>query len=154
MVINGILEDKKNNLWVSTNNGLSKIAIDSLLIKNYFEVDGLQNKEFNPGACFKSKTGEMFFGGINGINMFFPDSIKSNPYKPDVYITRLLVNNMPVNPGEKTNGRVILKKSIVETNEIKLSHTDNLISFEFAALNYRLPEKNQYAYKLEGLKKK
>lgn len=151
--IYGILEDGSGNLWLSTNRGLSKFNSTVQRFKNYDVKDGLQGNEFNPGSSFKGKSGEMFFGGVNGLNAFFPDKIRDNPHKPPIFITDFKLLNKSVPIGLNSDGRSVLEKSIIETDTIILSHTDHVISLEYAALNYELPEKNRYAYLLEGFEK-
>jgi hypothetical protein len=140
-VIYGILEDHRGNLWLSTTKGLSKYNPQEQTSRNYTTEDGLQNIEFNSGAYYKNPvTGEMFFGGLNGLNSFFPDTIKPNPYINPVVITAF----------KKSNRLVTFNKAIDEIEEIKLSHKDSFFSFEFVTPEYRSPDKIQYAYKLEG----
>ncbi len=154
--IAGILEDNHHNLWVSSNNGLSKATISSvgekiqLTYRNYSTLDGLQDKIFNKWAFLKSKSGEMYFGGISGFNAFFPDSIKDNPYLPPVHITDFLLFNKPVPIGAKNSP---LKKHISQTEELVLKHEQSVFTFKFVALNYIYSEKNQYAYMMEGFEK-
>jgi PAS domain S-box-containing protein len=138
--IYGILEDEKGNLWLSTNKGLSMFNPAINGFKNYSVHDGLQSNEFNAGAYYKSQQGEMFFGGVNGFNAFYPREIKDNPYIPPVFIIGFRLFNRSLK----------FPKAFPNLEEIKLSYKDNFISFEFVALNYRVPEENQYAYKLEG----
>ncbi len=139
-VILGILPDNKGNLWLSTNKGISRFNPHTKLFKNYDLNDGLQEKEFNQGAYYKSKTGEMFFGGVNGFNAFFADKIIDNEIIPPVYLTTLSV----------FDEKMELPNPIPENYKIELSYSQNFFSFEFAALSYVAPEKNQYTYKLEG----
>ncbi len=137
----GILDDDKGNLWISTTRGLSKFNPNDHSFKNYNERDGLQSDEFNGGAHYKNRSGEMFFGGINGFNVFYPDRIKDNQYIPPIVITAF----------QKLNKEVQSDKSIFELKELILSPRDYFFSFEFAALDYTAPQKNRYAYKMEGL---
>jgi ligand-binding sensor domain-containing protein/signal transduction histidine kinase len=137
-VIYGILEDDFGNLWLSSNHGLWRFNPRTKACKNYDERDGLQSKEFSGGAYHKTANGEMFFGGINGLNCFSPDSIKDNLYVPPVVISAF-------KKFDEIVGR--------EVEEIELSYKDNFFSIEFAALDYANPAKNQYAYKLEGFDK-
>ncbi len=139
--IYGILEDNKGNLWLSTNNGLSRFNPETELFNNYNIKDGLQNTEFNGGSYYKSRSGELFFGGITGFNSFFPDDIKDNKYIPPIVITSF----------QKFNKPVLFDKPVYELSEINLSYKDYVFSFEFAALDYAAPEKNEYAYMMEGL---
>ena len=146
-MINGILEDKNGNLWLSTNKGLSRFNPKTKIFRNYNALDGLQSDEFHFHANFKAKNGEMFFGGINGFNGFYPDSIKDNPHVPPVVLTDFQIFNKSIRPGAKSP----LKKSILVTDKIVLSSDQSVFSFEFAALDYREPTKNKYAYQMEGV---
>jgi len=152
-VIYGILEDDHGNLWISTNNGLSKFNPGTEVFKNYDSRDGLQSNEFMYGACCRSTSGEMIFGGINGFNVFSPDSIRDNPHLPFIVITGLQIFNKPVGIGEEVDGRIILQQHISAAREIKLSYRHTGFSFEYAGLHYAAPDRNQYAYKMEGLEK-
>ncbi len=148
--IYGILQDDINNLWLSTNKGLSKFNIKTVMFRNYFESDGLQNDQFFWGASLKLSTGEMLFGGINGFNMFYPDSISDNLFKPPVVITDFQIFNESVMIGKEYKGHIILNKPIYETNKLELTYKHKVISFEFASLDYSNPKNNKYAYKMEG----
>jgi len=149
-VIYSILEDSQGNLWMGTNRGLVKFNPKESTFKNYDSNDGLQSDEFNYGALYKNKEGELFFGGINGFNVFFPGDIKDDPFMPPIVITDLLIKNISVEPGWKNPGSP-LKNTIDETDELKLTYQQsNVFSFEFAALHYANPQKNRYKYKLEG----
>ncbi|UCH92306.1 MAG: PAS domain-containing protein [Candidatus Aminicenantes bacterium] len=152
-VIFGILEDDHGNLWLSTYNGLSKFNPKTRVFNNYDSSDGLQGNEFYYGGYWKSKSGEMLFGGINGFNAFFPDSITDNPSPPSVVITDFKIANKSVPIGEEVDGEIILTKHISTTGEIKLSHKHNILSFDYVGLHYAAPESNRYAYKMEGLDK-
>ncbi len=153
-VVYGILEDEHGNLWVSTNRGISKITIsydnklnkEILKFKTYDVTDGLQSNEFSYSAYFKSpKTGEMFFGGPNGFNSFYPDSIKHNTYIPPIVVTQLKYYS-----SETIKQKPAIVKGITADQNIELSYKDNILVFEFAALSFRESFKNEYAYKLEG----
>ncbi|TNJ46591.1 response regulator [Tamlana fucoidanivorans] len=149
-VIKGILEDDQGFLWLSTNKGLSKFDPKKVSFKNYDMNDGLQNNEFQELARLKRRNGEMLFGGINGFNAFFPENIKDNHVEAETVITKLSVSNQVVNIGDQVNGRVILEQSINQTDKITLKHNENNLSFEFGALHYASPDKNKFAYILEG----
>ena len=149
-VIYGILEDKRGFLWISTNNGISKFEPATETFKNYSIKDGLQDFEFNMGAFYKSRSGEMFFGGISGLNAFFPDFIKDNNHIPPIAITGFQLFNQTVEIGNKIGGRIILEKSITETETIHLRYNQNNFTFEFSALDYVYPHANRYAFKMEG----
>ncbi len=148
--ITGILEDEQDNLWISTTNGLSKFNIKNNFFTNYIESDGLQSNEFTHNAYFKDQNGKMFFGGFNGFNAFYPDSVKLNPIVPDVAFTDLKIFNNSVKIGEQIGGDIILSKPINNLSEIILSHRNHVFTLVFAALHYTQTERNQYAYKLEG----
>ncbi|MCD9015687.1 hybrid sensor histidine kinase/response regulator [Parachryseolinea silvisoli] len=142
----GIQEDGAGKLWVSTNFGITCFDPVHNNFKNYTVHDGLPGSQFNRWASAKLSTGELLFGGTEGFTLFHPDSMKVNTIKPPVYITGFRVLNKPVMIGENE----ILKKNILCTSEIELSYLDNVISFEFAALNYLEADKNRYRYKMEG----
>lgn len=146
-VVYGILEDKGGDLWLSTNKGLSKFNIKRKFFTNYNTSDGLQSNEFNGGSYYASPTGEMFFGGINGFNSFYPLDIKQNTKIPEIVISDFQISNKSVVPGEES----VLDKSIIYTEQIDLNYTDNMFSFEFTSLNFASSEKNQYKYKMIGL---
>jgi signal transduction histidine kinase len=140
----GILEDDQGFLWLSTNNGLAKFDPQTETFRNYDVSDGLQSKEFRTGAYHKSKSGEMFFGGINGFNAFYPDSIsEDNPYIPPVVLTSFTQGGEPVDVNAAADS----------ISKFTLGWPNNFFEFEFAALSYSRPEKNQYAYMLEGFDK-
>jgi ligand-binding sensor domain-containing protein/signal transduction histidine kinase len=142
-VVYGILEDDHGYLWLSTNAGLSKFDPATAQFTNYGVADGLQSKEFNAGAFHKSSSGEMFFGGVNGFNAFYPNSVKRNLTIPPVVLTKL-----------KQGGTVMDTENLAESTErVTFRWPDNFFEFEFAALNYCQPERNQYAYMLVGLDK-
>jgi signal transduction histidine kinase/ligand-binding sensor domain-containing protein/CheY-like chemotaxis protein/AraC-like DNA-binding protein len=148
--IKGITEDSAGNLWISTSNGLTKLNPQTLEFKKYNTADGLQGLEFEANAYLKTKSGEMFFGGVNGFNYFYPENIKTNKYSPQVYITGFNIFNKEVLPNQKDSP---LSKDISFTQNIELNYQQSSISFDFAALNYIAAENNVYAYQLEGLDK-
>ncbi|MEW5867798.1 MAG: two-component regulator propeller domain-containing protein [Chloroflexota bacterium] len=144
-----ILEDEQGNLWISSNKGLSRFDPSSEVFKNYDVRDGLQSNEFNRGACFKGRDGTLYFGGVNGFSAFQPAQIVDNPHLPPVVITELRILNKPVGIG----GDSPLQKAIegyTQADGLTFSYWDYVFSFEFAALDYSIPEKNRYAYMLEG----
>ena len=157
-IVYGILEDNSKNLWVSTNFGLVKAGDivenpDSVTFRVYESDDGLQSKQFNYNAFYKCNSGEMVFGGIKGFNTFYPDRIEDNIIPPNIVIADLRIFNKSIAVGEELAGRKILKKSISETERIKLGFKQNIISIEFSALHYANPKKNMFKYILEGYDK-
>lgn len=152
-MIYGVLEDAKQNLWISTNRGLVKFNRKRNSFRIFGLSDGIQDLEFKTDAALKSQNGQMYFGGINGFNMFYPDSIKDNIKPPEVRITNFKVFNKTVPVGKMSDGRTIIEKPISIANEIHLSYKDYVISFEFSALHFVSPEKNLFAYKMENFDK-
>ncbi len=143
-VIYGVLCDDAGRIWFSSNRGISRCDPETGIIANYDVSDGLQSMEFNGQAAYKAGNGEMFFGGINGYNSFFPDSIIANPNIPRVAVTDFRIFDNPVQVG----GDSPLQANILETSEITLPHWQNDVSFTFAALHYNCPSKNRYSYML------
>lgn len=148
--LKGIIEDSSGNLWISTNSGLTRFNTLTREIKNYFSTDGLQSNEFNDGAFFKDKDGNLFFGGINGVTYFNPDEIKENTFLPRIVLTDFEIFNESV---EGSPDNPYLKKNITYAEEINLTYKESVFSFRFASLIYNNPQKNQYAYKMEGFDK-
>lgn len=145
-VVYGILEDNKGALWVSSNHGLIKIFPDLRKIKYFTTGDGLQSNQFSGGACYHSSNGMMWFGGIQGLNSFYPNQIQDNQHIPPVVITDFKISNKSIHPGEKSP----LSKTIEATESIELEYDQNFFSFEYAALTFSYPTENEYAYILEG----
>jgi len=151
-VIYGILEDNNNYIWLSTNKGISKFNPKTEEFRNYDVKDGLQGDEFNGGAYFQSEDGRLFFGGMNGINTFHPDSLRDNEHIPPVVVTDFKIFNksVTIQSSGSEEGMPFLPVHISETDEILLSYKESVFSFEFSALHYSVPGKNQYAYMMEG----
>lgn len=146
--INSILTDSKDRLWLGTNNGLSCFDPATETFRNYDRHDGLQDEIFLPNSAFEAPDGRLFFGGVNGFNIFHPDSVvRENPNPPRVLITDLKIFNQSVQPGPDG----VLSKPVMDTREIELSYQHTVVSFELLALGYSQPEKNQYAYMMEGV---
>lgn len=143
-----VLVDNKNKVWVCTTNGLSKFDPVTLKFRNYNVSDGLQGNEFERYVGLKTKDGHLIFGGSNGFNNFFPDSIKDNPVIPRVVITGLKLFNKQVTVIEPGSP---LKEHISVSRKLTLNHKQSVITFEFSAINFSSPEHNQYAFKLEPL---
>lgn len=144
--IQGILEDKAGRLWISTKNGLSRFDPQTETFRNYDVSDGLQSNDFSRASYAQGPDGEMFFGGSKGLNAFYPEAIRDNPYVPPVVITSFKVFNKPVPVGPES----LLKKAIPYVDSLTLSYRESVFSFEFAALSYANAQKNHYRYKLEG----
>ena len=142
-VVYGILRDADSNLWLSTNKGISKFSLQQKIFKNYNMKDGLPNNEFNAGAYSKSKSGKFYFGSIDGLTSFYPDSISENKYVPKIAVTDFKIFDKTMKDFN----------CFVGGEEIHLNYNDNYFSFEFAALDFTEPANNQYAYMLQGFDK-
>jgi ligand-binding sensor domain-containing protein len=140
-VVYGILEDKTGSLWLSTNWGLSRFNPSDRSFVHYDVRDGLQSNEFNIGAYFENSNGEMYFGGMNGFNLFNPSDIKTNDLMPRTVITSFRIFNHEV--GRELNN----------DDTIVLSAEDNFFTIEFSALDYTNPYKNRYRYYLQNYDK-
>ncbi len=148
----GILEDDTPaaqggpNLWVSTLDGLYKFNIQTAMFTEYDMGDGLQDAQFSISSFIKARDGAMFFGGKGGFNVFYPEQITANSYIPPVVLTDFQLFNRPVPIRPESP----LPKAISLLDTLNLTYKDSVFSFEFAALSYSTPERNQYAYMLEG----
>ena len=146
-LINAILEDNRNNLWISTNNGICRYNYKNNTFSNYTESDGLQGDQFFQQSSLKTRKGELYFGGTNGFNSFSPDRFKDNDFNPPVYLNDFQIFNKPVIYGGSGSQ---FPTYIGEAKEINLSWYQSVFSFGFTAISFTNPEKNQYAYMMEG----
>ncbi|MEM6697400.1 MAG: triple tyrosine motif-containing protein, partial [Bacteroidota bacterium] len=146
-VIYSVLNDERGNLWMSSNKGIISYRPETGKIRNFTAEDGMQSNEFNTHAFGKSPTGELLFGGINGLNVFHPDDLQENQFVPEVRITGLAVNNKAVGIQDSTS---ILSEAIEFTSVIRLTFQQNSINLSFAALEFTAPKKNTFSYYLEG----
>lgn len=152
-LVYGILEDDNANLWLSTGKGLSKFDPEKELFKTYKADDGIQSDRFYYGSYFKNNSGELLFGGQNGLTVFDPDQLSDNQYIPPVVITDFKIFNKKVLIGVEFEGKKILEKSISESKEIIVDYKHSVLTFDYVALNYLNSPKNEYAYILEGFEK-
>jgi len=143
----GIREDNNGVIWMSTENGISAWSPVKKNFRNFDYTDGIQGNQFNPGAAFKAKNGELFFGGSNGFTRFDPNLIKENPVAPKVIITGLEINNQTVNQLNEPN---IIRQSVITLSQLELKYNQNSLRFTFVANNFLLPQKNRYKYRLTG----
>lgn len=178
----GLLEDSLGNIWCSSFNGLSRLnfkvfesltkvdngrnPFESPLFRNFDTSQGLQGIEFNQGAAYKDRKGTLYFGGTNGLNYFSTSDIRESNFVPPVLITGFRIFNrevsvLPSEKGTSQGGVKIVKKDdvyylpreITDIKELTLTYRESVISFDFAAMDFSQPEKNQYAYKLAGFDK-
>ncbi len=148
-IVYGVLVDGGQRLWMSTNQGLARFDPRTETFRAYGPEEGIQSNEFNRAAYFKSARGELFFGGLNGFNAFRPEQVRNDPFPPRMALTDFLLFNKSLSLSDDAHPSP-LEKVIGATERLTLSHRDSMITFEFAALHYADPQKNQYAYMLEG----
>lgn len=155
-VILNVIEDEKHSFWVSTPNGLcnaipfkknNEIALN---IINYDAMNNLQSQEFNDNAAYRTKQGELIFGGTSGFNIITPSFIKKTISLPKIVFTDLQILNKNVEPGELINNRVLLQRSISQMNKVNLKYHENYFSIQFASLEFAHSVKDKYAYMLKG----
>jgi signal transduction histidine kinase/ligand-binding sensor domain-containing protein/CheY-like chemotaxis protein len=147
-VVGCILDDRQGNMWMSTNNGISRFDPRQQTFKNYSVVDGLPGPDLTGwGACYKSASGEMFFGGFSGATAFHPDNVVDSSYAPAVVLTDFRLAGTPV----EVRAGSPLQKSITQTTAVTLAPDQNTFSLEFSALSYLNASTNHYRYKLEGV---
>ncbi|MDC0584111.1 hypothetical protein OAO55_00080 [Bacteroidales bacterium] len=152
-MIKGIVEDDHGNLWISTGKGLSKFNPETEKFRNYTKADGLQDNDFLDLSYLKRKNGELLFGGVNGFNAFYPDSIKDNPFKPNVIISNFKINHKNAVIGKKYSRFVNLPQAISLTHEINVNYKEQVLDFEFSSDHYALPNYNKFRYKLDPVEK-
>ena len=140
--IKSVLPENDSVLWIATSHGLDCLVLknDTAIagLKNFTAADGLQSNAFNVGPALKLTSGELCFGGINGFNLFWPGAIVYNSVIPPVHLSSFRINDQVVD---------------LSRSDWRLAYDQNNFSFEMAGLNYDRPEKNQFAYQLEGFDK-
>ncbi|MCP5062738.1 MAG: SpoIIE family protein phosphatase [Ignavibacteriae bacterium] len=150
--ISDMLQDQKGNYWISSFKGLSKFLPSQnnspTTVINYDLADGLQGYEFYPQSKLITSDGQILLGGRNGLNSFYPGNI--NPYPPEIIVKNFELFNKSVTPGDSGSP---LEKAIYSTEEISLSHEQNVFGFEFQAMHFSRPGKNIYSYKMDGVDK-
>ncbi len=152
--IMGLLFDGNKSIWASHKKGLTRINSTNFDLQSFNMHDGLQGMEFCQSSCYRdSATGELYFGGTNGMNSFFSNKIHINNVKPKVVFTKLTVANQIIEPETKINNRLVLGKSILCAKELTLTWWDKTFSLEFSALHYANPLGNKYKYRLVGYDK-
>jgi ligand-binding sensor domain-containing protein/signal transduction histidine kinase len=140
-VVYGVLEDRQHRFWLSTNEGISCCDPDRMTFRNYTRHDGLQADEFNFNAYSRSPDGALYFGGVNGVNVVMPDRVAENRHVPPVVFTGFRIFDRQMNTAVAP----------FAATEVTLDYDENFITIEYAALDYALPERNRYAYRLEGM---
>ncbi|MDR1938130.1 MAG: hypothetical protein LBQ73_06510, partial [Tannerellaceae bacterium] len=151
--INGIVSDD-DRLWLSTNRGLVRYSISGGDVRLYSQSNsGLGSDEFLQGSYYKSPNGEIFFGGTNGLNTFYPAEIQDSVTISKVYLTQLSISNEPVLINKEINGRVVLTRNISESKKITLRYSDKNFTLGFVAMGSYKPYSTVYACKLEGFDK-
>ena len=163
-VVYGMLQDHAGQIWLSSENGLARVTPATMQVKAYDERDGLQGNRFSPNAYYQNARGLMFFGGPNGFNVFNPARLRDNPTIPPIVLTWFEIFNQLIEPGgsytlpvprghdqaRRPRRPAPITQSITESDHITLSYKENVFAFTFAALDFTIPEKNRYAYMLEG----
>ena len=157
-LILSMIEDNGHTLWVGTSSGLSNLIISknpetneyTYTFKNYDEANGLQGGEFNENSVFQSGKGELFFGGPNGYNVFYPADLKLYNIPSKLYFTDIQVFNQSISCKTMLNSHHLLEKPIIYAPEIRLRYNENVVTIEFADVNFLHPEHIKYSYILEN----
>ncbi|GAB4286245.1 MAG: hypothetical protein Kow0068_11820 [Marinilabiliales bacterium] len=140
-VVYAVVEDEVNHLWLTTNQGVFQFDPYTEVFINYNVEDGIQSNEFNLNSYYQTEDGEIFFGGLNGLNSFYPYEITKNEFIPPIVITDVKIFNKSLN------------KQLLNNDTLILNYDQNFIEIEFSALDFTSPLKNRYRYKLEGFDK-
>jgi ligand-binding sensor domain-containing protein/signal transduction histidine kinase len=142
--------DESGQLWISTNKGLGRFDPCTKRCKIYTKADGLQSNEFNFRSVMRTTDGRLFFGSRKGFNIIYPQNLIENKNVPRILITDFSIFNKPVKVGSPDSP---LSKHISETEQLTLSYQQSVFTFGFAVMDFTMPEKNQYAFKMEGFDK-
>ncbi len=155
-VVYGLLDDQSGNIWGSTNKGIFCTLIQKnkpnleISFRNFTKREELQDDEFNTGAFAKLPNGNLAFGGVNGLNVFNPKDVLQSSFIPNVFITKILVENNIVLPNDNTG---VLSENIEKAKSITLTHLQDILTLEFASLDFSNPLQNKYRYQLIGIDK-
>ncbi len=147
-IVEFIVQDNDGLLWLGTSHGVASLNPLTGEMKNFDSKDGFGQDVFIHEACLRASNGFLYFGGINGFNVFHPNNLQYNTHVPPVIITDFQIFNQSVEPGDAFGNKI--GQSIFTADKITLTYKDNVFSFEFAALDFTSPERNQYAFKMEG----
>lgn len=154
-LIYGLVGDEHGDLWISTNRGLARFDPRRGDFRTYDWQDGLQSDEFNGGSYHRGADGELFFGGIDGFNAFYPAAFEDSDFAPPVVLTDLWLAGRRLRPGDTVaGGRVPLPCCLTATRTIHLTHRDRVFSIGFSALDLTNPRKNRFAYRLLGFERR
>ncbi|WP_406685169.1 response regulator [Seonamhaeicola sp. MEBiC1930] len=145
--ITSIIEDSINNIWISSNSGISKLDFSTGIFKQYTEKDGLLSNDYNINATFIDNKKNLYFGNYLGIDFFNPSNIITNNIVPALYLTDFKLFNKTVTPNKDNSP---IQAVIGETKNLTLDHTQSVFTIEYTGVNFTRPEKNNYAYYLEG----
>ena len=140
-VIYGVRPDAQGRLWVSTNHGLARFDPQTGRSWSFDLTNGLQSLQFHLGASLRTREGRLLFGSVDGLYDFDPEAIRPDAYAPPIVFTSMRVFNEPLR----------LPAALEATAEVALSYRDKVVSLEFAALDYSIPRRTHYAYRMEGL---
>lgn len=149
-----IQEDSRGHIWLGTPNGLSELVPEAnggASFRRYTPADGLQGLQFNENAAYKTRSGELFFGGPMGFNVFTPEQLKESKNRQRIMLTDFQLFQKSLRIGEAVDGRIILPKAITETQQVVLPTGQNYFSIEYSTLNYFHSEKSEVQYMLKGL---
>ncbi|MDH6304672.1 signal transduction histidine kinase/ligand-binding sensor domain-containing protein/DNA-binding response OmpR family regulator [Parabacteroides sp. PF5-5] len=149
-VVCGIKRDGNNNLWISTNYGMSQFNLINKTFVNYYASDGLQGNEFSKSASLINFKGQFIFGGISGITFFNPQDICFQEKKLQIHITDFYIHDKPVRKNTKSGSYTIIDTSVMSAENFNLSHSDNSFSIEFSTMEFNTPERISYMYSING----
>lgn len=149
--IAGLCKDNKGNIWISTFNGISRYSPDSDTFINFYAGDGLQGNEFTRGAFFRTRSGNIIFGGTNGITTFVPESIINSPVKLDLAITSFQLSGEPVSTQTLSGGKPVIEGPVDEADTFHLSYQDNTFRIVFSTLRFENTRQTYYKYRIREL---
>ena len=152
-VVCGIGQDDRGDLWLTTYMGLSHFRQATSSFVNYDVKDGLQGNEFFHGAYFKDKNGKLYFGGVNGVTSFYPESMTAESYDFKVEITDFSLSQQPVNINTRSGGKPIIETAVADARNFSLAHNDNTFTISFSTLTYNNTQQIVYSYRIKELNK-
>lgn len=145
--VNSIVQSLDENIWLAGNTGITKFNVKDSTFVNYTSNDGLLSNDYNINSAYRDKEGLLYFGSFQGVDFFNPTEIKVNENLPSLYLTDFKLFNESVVVNQETSP---LRKVISKTDSLSLTSKQSVFTIEYSSINFTRPEKNEYAYYLEG----
>lgn len=145
--VSSIVEDRNGDIWLATSKGVARVEVGTLAVQVYGTEHGFAGDTYSRDATFADSKGRLYFGSTEGLTVIYPEDLEPIESSHPIWITAFRLANRDVLVGGPDS---VLQQSILTTEHLVLEHHQNIVSFDFVAINFRHPGKNEYAYRLDG----